>query len=96
MLADNERRLINYFKQFIDKSIVPTIKNYVMVMSEWETFSNLISSDIVDHGKIQSFLDNKSSTVKMFPSPGFVVKKEDDKNKGNYGFLKKKDDVTVP
>jgi hypothetical protein len=94
-LADNEKRLISYFKQFMEKSIVPTIKNYGMVMSDWQTFSNLISSDTVDLAKIQSFLENKSSTVKMFPSPGFIVKKDDDKNKGSSGFLKKKDDVTA-
>jgi hypothetical protein len=74
-LADNEKRLISYFKQFMEKSIVPTIKNYGMVMSDWQTFSNLISSDTVDLAKIQSFLENKSSTVKMFPS--FLKKKDD-------------------
>ena len=92
MLADNERRLINYFKQFMEKSVVPTIKNYGTVMADWQSFSVMIGGDAIDHSRIQAWLEGRSSSVKMFPNPGFTIKKEDDKSKGSSGFLKRKEE----
>ena len=88
-MAENERRLINYFKQFMERSIVPTIKNYGTVMADWQSFSGMIGGETLDHSRIQGWLEGRNTSVKMFPSPGFV-KKEDDKNKGSSGFLKRK------
>lgn len=91
MATESERRLIGYFKQFMEKSIVPTIKNYSSVMADWQSFAGMLAEPI-DHSRIQQWIEGRSSSVKMFPSPGFPIKKEDDKNKGSSGFLKRKED----
>lgn len=88
MLADNERRLIGLFRQFMEKSIVPTIKNYGSVMNDWLAFNAALGQE--DLGKIQSFVESKASAVKMFPV------RQEDKLKTNSGFLKRKEDLATP
>ncbi|MBS1890128.1 MAG: hypothetical protein JST59_02460 [Actinobacteria bacterium] len=92
-LTDGERRLVNYFKQFMERSIVPTIKNYGNVMADWQSFGSMIGAEPLDHSRIQSWLEGRSSSVKMFPPPSFNLKKDDDKTKGSSGFLKRKEDT---
>lgn len=94
MISDNEKRLVGLFRQFMDKCVVPTIKNYGAVMNDWQGFNTILSQDPVDYMRLQSFLEGKSNTVKMFPS--YPLKKDDDKQKTNSGFLRKKEDFATP
>lgn len=92
MLGETERKLVGLFKQFMEKCIVPTIRNFGTVMTDWQSFSGLLTQEPLDYLKLQSFLDVKTSGVRMFPATNFP-KKDDKDLKTTGGFLKKKEDI---
>ena len=48
----NEKKLVEAFKTFFDKSISPFVSNNDGVMNEWKYFSKLISADPIDYNQI--------------------------------------------
>ena len=58
----NEKKLVEAFKTFFDKSIAPYVANNDGVMNEWKYFSRLISSEPIDYSQIEFYilLANKS------------------------------------
>lgn len=66
--AANERKLVEAFRTFFDKSISPYVNNNESVLNEWKYFSRLISTDPIDYSQIEFYilLANKSQ---QSPSP---------------------------
>ena len=60
----NEKKLVEAFKTFFDKSISPYVYNNESIMNEWKYFSKLISTDPIDYSQIEFYLllANKSHT----------------------------------
>lgn len=58
----NEKKLVEAFKTFFDKSISPYVSNNDAVMNEWKYFSRLISTEPIDYSQIEFYilLANKS------------------------------------
>lgn len=92
MLGETEKKLVGLFKQFMEKCIVPTIRNFGSVMTDWHGFSGLLTQEPLDYAKLQGFLDVKTSGVRMFPATNYP-KKDDKDLKTTGGFLKKKEEV---
>jgi hypothetical protein len=59
----NERKLVEAFRTFFDKSISPYLSTNDTVMNEWKYFSKLISADPIDYNQIEFYLllANKSN-----------------------------------
>jgi hypothetical protein len=65
---------VAHFRQFMDKCIIPTIKNYGAVMGDWQGFNAILTQEPIDYSRLQAFLDSKNtSSAKLFPN--YTVKR---------------------
>ena len=52
-----EKKLINIFKIFIDKALVPQIKKFEGSLAQWSKFSSLLLADTLNYVELQYFVD---------------------------------------
>jgi hypothetical protein len=52
----NEKKLVEAFETFFDKSVFPFVYSNESVMNEWKYFARLISADPVDYAQIEFYL----------------------------------------
>jgi hypothetical protein len=55
--VDSQKRLVAFFKQFVNASLIKYFRNSTDTMGEWDYFSSLISQNNPDLDKIQRFLE---------------------------------------
>ena len=67
----NEKKLVDAFKTFFQKTINPHVSTNQSVMNEWKYFSRLISTDPIDISQIEFYLllANKTQNVNQQPPP---------------------------
>ena len=60
----NEKKLVESFKVFFEKSVAPYASNNENVMNEWKYFNNMISADQIDYFQIDSYIMKNSKIGK--------------------------------
>lgn len=56
--SDIEKKLIQIFKTFVDKALIPQIKKLEGSLNEWNRFSTLLFSDNINYIDLQSYVDS--------------------------------------
>jgi hypothetical protein len=51
-----EKKLIEVFRTFFDKIVLPSVKNNDKVISEWKYLNSLISEEHIDYSKLDFYL----------------------------------------
>jgi hypothetical protein len=67
--GDSQKRLVSFFKQFVNTALIKHFKNSTDTMGEWDYFSSLISQNIPDLDKIQRFLEVLETSKDEVSSP---------------------------
>ena len=55
--SDIQKRLVGFFKQFVNTTLIKHFRNSNETMNQWESFSSLIGQDYIDLDKIQKYLE---------------------------------------
>lgn len=58
--SDIEKKLIQIFKAFVEKALIPQIKKFEGSLNEWNRFSALLFSDNINYIDLQSYVDSLS------------------------------------
>ena len=53
-----EKRLIQLFKGFVERALIPQIRKYNASTFEWDKFAGLISQDVLNYGEIQAYVES--------------------------------------
>lgn len=54
--VSSEKKLIEVFRTFFDKIVLPTVKNNDKVLSEWKYLNSLIADDHIDYAKLDFYM----------------------------------------
>lgn len=54
---NSDKRLINIFRTFVNTVLLPTFKTNEPVSQEWNYFSTIISSDVIDYKMLDVYID---------------------------------------
>lgn len=69
-----ERKIINIFKSFIERVFVPQLpKMDPTCQQEWTKFSNMLTTEPLNIGEIQLFVDTLPSTSSAFNRPNYSL-----------------------
>lgn len=52
----NEKKLVEAFKAFFEKSVIPSINENNSLLSEWKHFNGMISADPIDYQQVEFYL----------------------------------------
>ena len=77
-----EKRLIQLFKGFIERALIPQIRKFNGSTVEWEKFSGLVSQDVLNYGEIQAYVESfqpvsSLPTFEKSNTPVFLKKKDE-------------------
>lgn len=73
-----ERKLIQLFRSFVEKSLVPQIRKFEGNLSDWHKFSALISTENINYGELQLYVDTLPSlSSNTLERPSQYKKRED-------------------
>lgn len=53
-----EKKLITIFKTFIEKNLIPQIKKVDGLLTEWNKFSSMVSSEHINYSQLQFYVDS--------------------------------------
>lgn len=56
-LTDNDKRLVNIFRLFVEKSLLPQLRKFECSLAEWFSFSSLLTMDNINIAELQLFVD---------------------------------------
>ena len=56
-----EKKLIQLFRTFVDKALIPQIKKADGSLTDWNKFSALISSENINYSELQLYVDTLPS-----------------------------------
>lgn len=84
---NGEKKLVEVFRAFFDKVVVPIVKTNDKVMADWRYLNSLISEEHIDYAKLDFYLvmlapeklSNKHLTMGLHHNP-----KELDSQKNNF------------
>ena len=61
-----EKKLIQLFRSFVEKALVPQIRKSEGSLSEWHKFSAFLSTENINYPELQFYVDS------LPPTAGFV------------------------
>jgi hypothetical protein len=62
-----EKRLIQLFKGFVERALLPQIRKANGSVIEWERFSGMISQESINYGEVQAYVES-FPTVQSLPN----------------------------
>lgn len=58
-----EKKLIQLFRVFVEKALIPQVKKFDGSVVEWSKFSNMISCESVNYNELQIYVDSLPSSI---------------------------------
>ena len=71
-----EKKLIQLFRVFVEKALIPQIKKFDGSVVEWSKFSNLISCESVNYNELQIYVDSLPSSIASYDKQSAQNKKK--------------------
>lgn len=62
---NNEKKLINLFKNFVERALLPQLKKVDGSQAEWSKFSSMISTENINYNELTLYVDSLSSNVPL-------------------------------
>jgi len=84
-----EKKLIEVFRTFFDKIVLPTVKNNDKVVSEWKYLNSLISEEHIDYSKLDFYLVLLAPEKMANKQPGQMGSIYEKKDPEQQRFIKK-------
>ena len=64
-----EKRLVQIFKAFVEKNLIPQIQKTQGSVSEWNKFSSLLTTDSINYSELQTYVDMLPSFNNSLQAP---------------------------